>query len=112
MALADWKFSDNCWLKTNKGASIEYFSLYIDDDRIAFTRYVVPGRFDLYCFWHNNSEHIAQVKYFTDCKIAICHSIAQFKRDLKRKNVQELIAKATQNKYCERQIKNFLEYIK
>lgn len=103
-------FNDNCCVKVDKrNESCEYLSLGIYDDYISFCRYVVPGRCDIYFFKVEYKDRLPFVKFFSDCKVPIQEAVRMFKRDLKKKCVQEVIASARLNKSFNWKIDNFFK---
>jgi hypothetical protein len=104
-------FSDNCIVATSKDTRNEFLSLYIDRNKIIFTRYVVPGRYDLYSFRYDITERIYRLQYFSDCDYSLRKSLNMFERDLKKLKIKQLIETAKKkNDLYNRLLNYFLEY--
>jgi len=106
-------FHDNKWLRTPPGMRGEYFGLKITTRSIYFYRYVVPGRCDSYCFrWGNSPDNdIPKLSYYSEFDIPMSKSINQFKKDLRKKQIKQLISKASENDFCKRKLTKVLNLI-
>lgn len=100
--LRPWpEFSDNIRVKRGRD-SYEYFALSLRPDdapwrpfRVAFWRYCVPGRCDIYSFeWHNTSRP-TKLAFFSDgWYIPLDKALKLAQRDLDRPEVVELCVNA------------------
>jgi hypothetical protein len=106
-------FHDNRWLRTPSGMRGEYFGLKITTRCIWFYRYTVPGRCDSYCFkWGNSSiDDISRLSYYSEFDIPMSKSINQLKKDLRKKQIKQLISKASENDFYKRRIAGILNLI-
>jgi hypothetical protein len=88
-------FSDNILVYGTKD-QCDYFMVFITDCGASIGRYCVPGRLDIYNFdWIHATLGLGnRVAYFTDTNKPLSKAIKQLTRDLKKKQVKQLLKEA------------------
>ncbi len=89
-------FNDNIAVYTTKDR-MDFFRVFITDRGASIGRYCVPGRLDIYSFdyIHATCGLGARVAYFSDNRgQSLIKAVKQLTRDLKKKQVKELLAAA------------------
>jgi len=88
-------YSDNTLVGRTKWGNY-FLSIFISEGGASINRYCVPGRIDTYTFdWIPGSTGIgSRVALFTDTHISLNQALRQVKRDLKKKQVKELLKEA------------------
>lgn len=90
-------FNDNIAVYQTKD-QMHFFHVFITDEGASIGRYCVPGRLDIYSFdFLRGSCGIgARIAYFTDLRSnpSLSRAVKQAKRDLKKKQVKELLKAA------------------
>jgi len=89
-------FNDNIAVYTTKDR-MDFFRIFITDRGASIGRYCVPGRLDIYTFdfIHATCGLGARIAYFSDLRDqSLIKAVKQLSRDLKKKQVKELLAAA------------------
>jgi hypothetical protein len=106
-------FQDNRWVRTPPGMRGEYFGVLITSRYIHFYRYTVPGRCDSYDFkWgYSPNDQVARLSYYSEYHDSMSKSLKQLKKDLQKKQIKDLLKKASENVYGKRMIDNIMHLL-
>lgn len=106
-------YSDNTFVGRTQWGNY-YFSIYITENGASICRYCVPGRIDTYNFdWiPSRSSGVGdRLAYFTDTSASLNKALTLVKRDLKKKQVKQLL-KDVKAKYARTYLDPLLEALR
>lgn len=89
-------YSDNTLVARTKWGAM-FLSIFVTDHGASITRYCVPGRIDTYAFDCIPTKHSGlgdRIAFFTDTNTSLNSAMKRVRKDLKKKEVRQLLKEA------------------